>query len=242
VTGLDGSILGHIKDPQEYPEVTYLGNVFGRIKIYRHLNLGNVWDLFITSARFPQKTDLETDFLREDGLNLALVLNSLDNIDSVRRTVTERLRQFLGSVERVSTKIHGGTIEFFLHEEGLSGPTPATRLSQGTLRFLCLLAILCHPTPPPLICIEEPEIGLHPDALSIVAELLVEASQRTQLVVTTHSDVLVSALSDVPQSIIVCERRSDGTRLRRLESAKLKKWLNEYSLGELWRMGELGGD
>jgi predicted ATPase len=91
-----------------------------------------------------------------------------------------------------------------------------------------------------LICIEEP-LGLHPDAIQIVAEMLKEASRRTQLIVTTHSSSLVSALS-APEAVMVCERDFDGsTTLRRLEADRLKKWLNDYSLGDLWLMGELGG-
>ena len=125
---------------------------------------------------------------------------------------------------------------------GLREAIPATRLSDGTLRFLSLLTILCHPTPPPLVCIEDPELGLHPDVLPIVAELMIDASQRTQLIVTTHSDILVSALSSVPECIIVCEKDDRGTRLRRLEPVRLQEWLEKYSLGELWRMGETGGN
>jgi len=78
------------------------------------------------------------------------------------------------------------------------------RLSDGTLRYLCLLTILCHPAPPPLICIEEPELGLHPDILPEVAKMLVDAASRTQLIVTTHSDILVDCLSDHPEAIVVC--------------------------------------
>ena len=117
---------------------------------------------------------------------------------------------------------------------------PATRLSDGSLQYLCLLSVLCHPEPPPLICLEEPEAGLHPDIIPEVAKLLLEASQRTQLVVTTHSDMLVSALSEVPEAIVVCERGEEGTQLRRLEPDKLKEWLERYRLGELWTMGEIG--
>jgi predicted ATPase len=92
------------------------------------------------------------------------------------------------------------------------------------------------------MCIEEPELGLHPDILPTIAELLKEASERTQLIVTTHSDALVSALSDSPESILVCERDSAGTHLQRLEREALKEWLEKYSIGELWRMGEIGGN
>lgn len=133
-------------------------------------------------------------------------------------------------------------MQLFLHEEGLREPIPATRLSDGTLRYLCLLAILCHPDPPPVVCIEEPELSLHPDVLKSIAELLVEASKRTQLIVTTHSDTLVSDLTEFPESVIVCERENTGTELRRLDKDRLKKWLDKYRLGELWRMGELGGN
>jgi predicted ATPase len=99
-----------------------------------------------------------------------------------------------------------------------------------------------HPTPPPLICIEEPEAGLHPDILPTIAELLVDASQRTQLIVTTHSETLISALGDYPEAVIVCERDERGTRLERLEREPLLDWLAKYSLGKMWRMGQIGGN
>ena len=87
---------------------------------------------------------------------------------------------------------------------------PATRLSDGSLRYLCLLTVLCHPDPPPVVCIEEPEMGLHPDAISEVAKLLVEASSRSQIFVTTHSDILIDALTEVPEAVIICERAGRG--------------------------------
>jgi predicted ATPase len=102
--------------------------------------------------------------------------------------------------------------------------------------------MLCHPSPPPLICIEEPELGLHPDILPTVAELLVEASKRSQIIVTTHSDVLISGLTDYPESVLVCEREISGTQMRRLKKEQLDEWLKKYRLGELWRMGEIGGN
>ncbi len=110
------------------------------------------------------------------------------------------------------------------------------------MRFLCLLAILCHPSPPPLICIEEPELGIHTDIIPIIADLLKEASNRTQLIVTTHSEALVDELTQTPETVLVCEKREGRTRLQRLESKDLKVWLEKYSLGELWRKGEIGGN
>jgi predicted ATPase len=119
---------------------------------------------------------------------------------------------------------------------------PATGLSDGTLKFLCLMAVLFDPSPGRLVCIEEPESGLHPDAVTLVADALREASRRMQIVVTTHSDALVDRFSDEPESIVVCDRDScESTRFRRLSSEQLNEWLEEYTLGELWRRGEIGG-
>src|SRR5205823_2108672 len=133
------------------------------------------------------------------------------------------------------------TVQFYLHEAGLKTPVPATRLSDGTIRFMAILAILLSPSPPPLLCIEEPELGLHPDAVSFLGDLLVDGATRTQLIVTTHSDALVSALTDHASSVLVCEHRG-GTVLNRVDPDQLKPWLDKYRLGEIWRIGELGGN
>jgi predicted ATPase len=91
------------------------------------------------------------------------------------------------------------------------------------------------------VCIEEPELGLHPDILPKVADLLVEASGRTQLIVTTHSDIIVDALSERPETVVVCEKADRQTVMRRLDPDALAGWLREYRLGALWMSGQLGG-
>jgi predicted ATPase len=233
----DESVFSQFRSPDLYPELTYLGDRFESIRLYRE------WS-FSRSApvRMPQKTDLPSDFLLENAGNLGLVLNDLEHRAGVKPQIVTKLREFYPPVEAVTTGIQGGTLQIFLHEKGLSEPIPATRVSDGLLQYLCLLAILCHPSPPPLICIKEPELGLHPDVLHSIAELLVEASHRTQVLITTHSDLLVSALSDYLESVLVCERDGgEGTRLRRLDKDALRDWLKKYQLGELWLMGEIGG-
>jgi predicted ATPase len=116
------------------------------------------------------------------------------------------------------------------------------RLSDGTLRYLSLLAVLLNPDPGSLVAIEEPELGLHPDVIPHVAELLVRASHRTQLIVTTHSRMLVDALSDHASSVVVCEKENGESRLERLNGIALDAWLDKFSLGELWSIGEIGGN
>ena len=233
----DQSVLSQRRDPDVYPEITYLGSYYKQIMLYREWNMGRN-----TKPRLPQPVDLPNDFLAEDASNLGLVLNYLDIMGEKRNTLSAQLKQFYEPFERYSILFQGGTVQVFFHEEHLHRPVPATRLSDGTLRFLCLTSILCHPTPPPLICIEEPEIGLHPDILPTIAELLLEASDRTQVIVTTHSDILVDALSHEPEAVLVCDKDSNATSVRRLDRKTLRKWLENYSLGDLWRSGHLGGN
>ena len=230
----DESILSQRKDPDQYPEITYLGQVYSRFRLYREWSFGRY-----TAPRQPQKADQPNDLLESDGANLGLVLNRLRRETGVKQSLLENLRELYDGIEDYDVSVEGGTVQVFFHESGYA--IPATRLSDGTLRYLCLLAILCDPSPPPLVCIEEPELGLHPDILPTIARLLREAAAKTQLVVTTHSDILVDELSETPESVVVCERSDGRTNMKRLESDKLSRWLEKYRLGELWTKGEIGG-
>ena len=89
---------------------------------------------------------------------------------------------------------------------------------------------------------EAPELGLHPDLLPTLSDLMLDASKRSQLVVTTHSDILVDTLIDQPESVVICEKHDGETEMRRLNKADLSKQLDDYGLGDLWTSGELGGN
>ena len=232
----DQSVLVQRKEPDLYPEITWIGHMFGQIQTFRDWTFGRY-----ALLRQPQPADLPENRLLPDNRNLALLLNQIEHRNS--RRFNELLKRFFPRFERMSTKVSGGTVQFYLHEPGFSSPIPPTRLSDGTVRFVAILATLLTSSPPPLVCIEEPELGMHPDAVALIGELLVEASERMQLIVTTHSDALLSALTDQPESVVACERPGAGTVLRRLEPDKLAHWLNdEYGLGDLWRIGELGAN
>jgi len=231
----DQSVLAQRKDPDLYPEITWVGQRFDAIQTFREWTFGRYAPL-----RQPQPANLPEDRLLPDARNLALVLNQIEHKDG--RRFSDLLKRFFPRFERMSTRVSGGTVQFYLHEPGFNSPIPPTRLSDGTIRFVALLATLLSPSPPPLLCIEEPELGLHPDAVALIADLLVEASERMQLIVTTHSDALVSALTNQPDAVIACERPGAGTSLRRLDPKKLARWLDDYRLGDLWRMGELGAN
>ena len=233
----DQSVLSQRRDPDQYPEITFLGDQYKQFKLYRDWNTGRN-----SALRNPQPVDQPNHFLAEDASNLGLVLNYLERTGDIKDTLNAHLSGFYDQYKDYTISVEGGTVQVFLREKNLRQSVPATRLSDGTLRFLCLASILCHPNPPPLICLEEPEIGLHPDILPAIAKMLIEASQRTQVIVTTHSDILVDALSHVPEAVLVCEKESNATSVRRLDQDALRRWLEKYSLGDLWRSGQLGGN
>lgn len=230
----DLSILAQRRDPEIYPVLSRLASAYERIRIYREWAFGRN-----SVFREPQKADMRNDRLEEDFSNLGLFLNRLRQKPKAKKAILAALGDLYENLDDFDVRIEGGTVQVFFTEADFT--IPATRLSDGTLRYLCLLAILCDPDPPPLICIEEPELGLHPDILPKVADLLVSASARTQLIVTTHSDLLVDAMTNQPEVILICEKHEGQTVTRRLNNKRLEAWLKKYRLGELWTRGELGG-
>lgn len=229
------SILAQRRDPESYPELAWVARNYERIRIFREWSFGRK-----AIFRRPQDAAMRNDVLEEDFSNLGLVLNRLKTRQpTAARAILNGLADLYDGIRDFQVLIEGGTVQVFFHEGNFV--IPATRLSDGTLRYLCLLAILCDPDPPPLICIEEPELGLHPDVLPKLADHLLAASQRTQLIVTTHSDVLVDAMSEHPEAVVVCEKHHGATEMNRLSTEALKLWLEKYRLGELWIRGELGG-
>lgn len=203
------SILGQRNTPGAYPDNIWLGEQFASIAEARQWTFGRA-----AAPRGAQPTDMPTDRLLPNASNLGMVLQELNHLGRLDE-INARLSKFLPRAGRLTTRIVGGGILPYLDEEGVRGLIPATRLSDGTLRFIALLVTLLSDPPPALVCIDEPELGLHPDALSLVAELLVEASARTQLIVSTHSDVLVSLLSDHAESVLVFDYVG-GTQVRRV--------------------------
>jgi len=229
------SILAQISisDVERYPSLIHLVQSYRKIRVYREWSLGRR-----TDSRNPELADSRNDILLENLSNLAPRLNRLwrtkarDRIELALSDVYEDARSVFFNIE-------AGTVQLFLQEKW---DIPRTRLSDGTLRYLCLLAILCDPDPPPLICIEEPELGLHPDIVGKLGELLVEASMRTQLIITTHSDILLEAIGEEdPTSVVVCEKHDGKTMLHRLTPEDIEPYKENYRLGDLWLRGGIGG-
>ena len=127
------------------------------------------------------------------------------------------------------------------HVDDADTPLGPLQLSDGTLRFLCLATLLLQPTAmqPRLILIDEPELGLHPFALTLLAEMLQSASETRQVIVSTQSADLVSEFR--PEDVVVVNRRDGESVFERLDPDRLQDWLKEYSLGDLWRANVVSG-
>lgn len=185
------------------------------------------------------------DYLRPDARNLAAFLYRLKrDHESSYQQIVKTLRlvaPFFGDFRLRKNTENPEQIELQWTEKGEDIPFKAHHLSDGTLRFMCLATVLLQPRDlqPETIIVDEPELGLHPYAIELLAALLRSASKEKQVIVSTQSVNLLNQFS--PKDLIVCERKDRSSVFRRLEAEELNTWLEEYSLGELWEKNILGG-
>ena len=224
------SLLPFLQDP----EYRTLSHHFNEIKTFPDWTFDSSSTLRASQFRQPLYK------LLQNKRNLEYIINEIQKQEESKLDIV--MKRFLPSYQRMSTGNVGNTFQLYLHERGLKNPIPVTRISDGTLRFLAMFVALHAPNPPSLLCIEEPELGMHPDAMFLLAELLVEASSRMQLVVTTHSDALLSGLDDQVEAVLVCENNGRGTMIDRLDAKRLAFWFKDHTLGDIWRIGAIGGN
>ena len=185
------------------------------------------------------------DYLRPDARNLAAFLFRLQrDYESSYKQIVKTLRlvaPFFGDFRLRKNAENTEQIELQWTEKGEDVPFKAHHLSDGSLRFICLTTVLLQPRElqPETIIVDEPELGLHPYAIEILAALFRSASKEKQVIVSTQSVNLLNQFQ--PKELIVCERKGRSSVFRRLESEDLNTWLEEYSLGELWEKNILGG-
>jgi predicted ATPase len=177
----------------------------------------------------------------KNGEDLVSCLFYLQQTDRSRfEAIEDSLRAAFPRFERLDfPPVAAGTLALAWRERGFSKPLYMHQLSEGTLRFLWLTTLLQSPGLTSLTLLDEPEVSLHPELLSLLADQLREASSRTQIIVATHSDTLIRFLE--PSEVVVMDSTEDGmTSLTRADELDLTDWLKEYTLDELWRNGRLG--
>lgn len=181
--------------------------------------------------------------LRPDAGNLAAYLYLLQQNNPTQfRQIEEHIRivaPFFDRFDLIPMRLNESKIKLEWRQKGSDAYFDAYALSDGTLRFICLATLLLQPSPPALILLDEPELGLHPFAIRILAEMLTAATERAQVVLATQSVTLLNHFA--AQDVIVATNDGAKTTFVRLDDAHLAQWADDYSLGEMWEKNLLGG-
>jgi predicted ATPase len=213
-----------------------------------HLQKWRLYHFHDTSAGSPMKKTASLNdnrFLRPDGSNLAAFLYFLrekhpEAYGLIRGTV-QRVAPFFDDFQLEPAQLKPDSIILEWRHKNSDAYFDANAFSDGTLRFIALATLLLQPVKyrPSVILVDEPELGLHPYAITMLASLIKQASTKTQVIIGTQSPLLLDHFR--PEDVLVANRVEGSTELTRLESAKLSTWLEDYSLGQLWEKNELGG-
>ena len=213
-----------------------------------HLDSWRLYHFHDTSVASPMKRTADVNdnrHLRPDGSNLAPFLYFLNrrHRDSYR-TIARTVRQaapFFEDFELEPQLLNPDKIRLEWKHEGTDDYFDASSLSDGTLRFMALATLFLQPKKyrPSVILVDEPELGMHPYAITLLASLMKQASTETQVIVSTQSSLLLDHFE--PEDVLVADRIDGATQLTRLESSSLESWLEDYSLGQLWEKNVLGG-
>lgn len=235
----ENGIEAGISDPILKGTADWVRYRFGRWRLY------HVHD---TSAMSPLRktTKLnDNEFLRPDGSNLPAFLYLLlkkhpVEYSLIRRTI-QRVAPFFDDFQIKPDPLNEEAIRLAWKNKNSDQYFSASSLSDGTLRFIVLAALFLQPEEfrPSVILVDEPELGLHPHAITLLASLVKQVSQQTQVILSTQSSILLDHFQ--PEDVLVADRVEGRTQFTRLDSAKLSTWLEDYSLGQLWEKNELGG-
>ena len=213
-----------------------------------HLDRWRLYHFHDTSSTSPMKLtgDINDNrFLRPDGSNLAAFLYFLRqrheaSYTLIRKSV-QRVAPFFDDFQLAPQQLNQSKIRLEWKHRNSEGFFDASSLSDGTLRFIALATLFLQPEQlrPSVILVDEPELGLHPYAISMLASLVKQSSLKTQVIVSTQSPLLLDYFQ--PEDVLVADRNQSTTVLTRLQPTNLNSWLQDYSLGQLWEKNEFGG-
>ena len=206
--------------------------------IYDAISSWKIYHFHDTSKVSPMRryeTVDDCEYLRFDAANIAPFLFDLKHYkENVYEQIVETIRLLTPFFDDFILKPNQNEkIRLRWKQKGSDYPLKPQHMSDGTLRFICLATALLQPDPPSTIIIDEPELGLHPYAIEILAELISATSQKTQVIISTQSPALVDYFE--PKDIIVVKREKGASVFKRLNEEELSTWLEDYTLGELWR-------
>ena len=245
--GADTPRIGHERQSGIINDERALG---GEVEELIRMLVGGwrIYHLNDTSLSSPMRKTAKVDdnrFLRPDGSNLAAFLYYLHEREEasyslIRRTV-QRVAPFFDDFRLEPLRLKPDDIKLEWRHKNSDQYFDASSLSDGTLRFIALVTLFLQPKQylPSVILVDEPELGLHPYAIEMLASLIRAASTNTQVIASTQSSLLLDHLE--PEDVLVANRVGAATQITRLESARLAEWLKDYSLGQLWEKNEFAG-
>jgi len=230
------SMLSQLKDSDRYPQISTLRKAINDISIYSYFNTTE------TSPIRKPAAPTSAAKLMADGSNLPQLLNWINiNYKKDYKCIKNSLNDINPNITDINFHPIGTNIELLLEEEGLNSAVHVAHVSDGTLRFLCLLAIIHNPKRGRFVCIDEPEVGLHPDMICEIMENMETARDNTQFLITTHSELVLNQTTI--DNVIVCEKdEENATYIKTFRTEEYKEWAVDYSTGNLWRSGDLGGN
>lgn len=196
------SVLSQLSEPHLYPELSTIREAMRRWRFYHHFRTD-----VDSPLRLPQ-VGVRTPILSNDGLDYAAALQTIREIGDTDRLRDSIKNAFPGS--ELIIKSEHGRFEVLLRQPGIRRPLEARELSDGTLRYLCLIAALLSPRPPEFLALNEPEMSLHPDLIPALAELIYQASRTSQIWVTTHSQLLADSLTTLSKQPPIILDKIDG--------------------------------
>lgn len=242
-----GGFESKIKSRKDEKSGWYAGYLGVPHYVYEAVASWTVYHFHDTSALSPMRRDQSVrdwERFRHDASNIASFLLNLKerqqgSYELIRDTVKLIAPFFDDFLLREQKRGTDELIRLEWRQKGSDFPFQPSHLSDGTIRFICLATALLQPNPPATIVIDEPELGLHPYAISMLADLIKSASERTQVIISTQSPTLLDYFS--PEQIVVVNRQEGRSTFERLDAQALSGWMEDYSVGELWQKNVVQG-
>ena len=231
------SIFSHLVDKDRYLQCYTIREAIKDIAVYSNFDISAQ-----STIRKPMLPSGVLPRLTEDGSNLPQILNRIKiNTKSGYQGFLTALKSVNPNYNGIDFNFVGTNFELMLDEDKLEHSIHVTHISDGTLRYMCLLAIAFNTQRGGLICIDEPEIGLHPDMISEFMSGIIKASEQSQFIMSTHSEHILNEVS--VSNVLVCEKdEENATSVAEFKDEEFVAWASNFSAGRLWRNGDLGGN
>jgi predicted ATPase len=228
-------VLSQISDPERFYPIFTLKRALEEVAIYYYFD-----PTFSSVIRQPASYGTERK-LSHNGQNLMTIINNIRNNHSIwYDKIEQAIKQINPHFKDINFNFLGSKLYLVLRENYLTKSVSIEHISDGTLRYLLLLSVLFNPERGNLVCIEEPETNLHPDMINTIADAIKQAAKNTQIIVTTHSPLLLNSF-DIEDVLIFEKNQQNETEVNMKSSDEFDEWIDNFLVGQAWLQGLIGG-